>query len=80
LLYSVNGLTGELVFPETKLLNPAINLKHLSIVNGRLLSNTGVFGVIQIQHSQTVIIPVQDRSNTNNTINVNVVIGDVELF
>lgn len=65
---------------QTQSLDSSVDLEHLGEVDGCLLTNTFVVGVVDVQHSERVVVPVQDRGDDDHAVGVDLVVGEVELF
>lgn len=49
-------------------------------MHGTFLPNTLITRIIQIEHLQGIIIPIQDTGHADDPINIDTVVGDVQLF
>ena len=58
LLNSIDGVTVEQILPETQLLQSAVHLQHLSVVDRALLSDALVVGGVQVKGPQRTVVPV----------------------
>ena len=80
LLDGIDGITIELVFPDTKFFQPSIYLQHLSVVDCTFLPDALVVRAIQIQCPQGAVVPVKDAGHANNSVNIQLIVAKVELF
>ena len=70
----VDGIASELVLAKADLFQATIDLKHLSVMDSALLTDTGVSGTIKIDTTQGTIIPVKHTGHADDPINVKFII------
>ena len=66
-----------MIFSEADFLESSVDLEHFCIVDRAFLPNTGVSWSVEVNYSQTAVIPVEHTRNANNAIDVQLVITNV---
>ena len=76
----VNGITVKLILSDTQFFKSSIDLKHFSVMNCTFLSNAFVVRAVKVQSSEGTIVPVENTGDTDDSIDIKLVISKVEFL